>query len=342
MNAWCMEETCKERNYGLDLVRVVACLMVVLMHSPAPHSDASSFLYGSISWLTTPCIGLFFMVSGALLLPCRESMRDFLKHRFGKIVFPVLIWSSVYVVLNALILGTNGNLVRQILSLPFSPQGHGVLWFMYTLAGLYLLSPILSPWLKEASRKEMELVLCLWVVTTSFPFLREILVVREDTTSMYYYFAGFAGYYILGIYLRRYPDAIKWSILVPIAFISLCIPGILRIVGCELPGDAYWYLSLPVVIMTVFCYKLIVSLMAMVKMQRSILRVLVFLSKYSFGVYLVHIAVMRYVLWRFDWFTSISSCYASLLVSFLFTGAVSYLLVWMIGKTKISKYIIGI
>lgn len=59
----------KQRDLSLDLIRIMACVMVVLMHSPIPTENANGVLLSSLSYFTTPCIGLFFMVSGALLLP---------------------------------------------------------------------------------------------------------------------------------------------------------------------------------------------------------------------------------------------------------------------------------
>ena len=57
----------KQRDYALDLLRIVACVMVVMMHSPMPSADANGMLLSSLSYFTAPCIGLFFMVSGALI-----------------------------------------------------------------------------------------------------------------------------------------------------------------------------------------------------------------------------------------------------------------------------------
>ena len=59
----------KQRDYALDLLRIVACVMVVVMHSPIPSADANGLLLSSLSYFTAPFIGLFFMVSGALILP---------------------------------------------------------------------------------------------------------------------------------------------------------------------------------------------------------------------------------------------------------------------------------
>lgn len=59
----------KQRDLSLDLLRIVACVMVVMMHSPIPSDNSDGIILSSLSYFTAPCIGLFFMDSGALFLP---------------------------------------------------------------------------------------------------------------------------------------------------------------------------------------------------------------------------------------------------------------------------------
>ena len=82
----------------LDTVRVVAMLMVILMHAPIPGRKLEfSYLLGGLSYLTGPCIGLFFMASGALILPVRMPLKYFLRKRFSRILFPTILWSLFYI-----------------------------------------------------------------------------------------------------------------------------------------------------------------------------------------------------------------------------------------------------
>ena len=53
------------RDVTLDVIRVIACLMIVLMHSPISGLGTSGAVLSGISYLTALGIGLFFMVSGA-------------------------------------------------------------------------------------------------------------------------------------------------------------------------------------------------------------------------------------------------------------------------------------
>ncbi len=59
----------KQRDLSLDLIRILACLMVVTTHAPFPAATTHSALLAGVSLVTVPCNALFFMVSGALLLP---------------------------------------------------------------------------------------------------------------------------------------------------------------------------------------------------------------------------------------------------------------------------------
>lgn len=82
--------------------------MVVFMHAPMPsaNADAGTGLFlSALSYFTAPCIGLFFMVSGALLLPVRMNTSSFLKRRFSKVLIPTLVWSVFYISTQSLLRG---------------------------------------------------------------------------------------------------------------------------------------------------------------------------------------------------------------------------------------------
>lgn len=149
------------RQKSYDILRVFACLLIVCMHAPVPSEQANGLFLSTLSYFTAPGIGLFFMLSGALLLPLKTDTFTFLKKRISKVVFPTLFWTLFYLGANVILRGETIDITK-ILSIPFSTQGNPVLWFMYTLIGLYLLSPILSRWLTNSSKKEVVFYLGLW------------------------------------------------------------------------------------------------------------------------------------------------------------------------------------
>lgn len=48
-----------KRDISLDLVRIIACFLVVLMHSPLPSTAANGPFLAALSYFTAPSIGLF-------------------------------------------------------------------------------------------------------------------------------------------------------------------------------------------------------------------------------------------------------------------------------------------
>ena len=83
----------KQRILYLDLLRIIACVMIVFMHSQRPGMGIPAWFLSGSSYLTAPGIGLFFMISGALILGKAKNLAEgkeldifsFLKHRLLKI-----------------------------------------------------------------------------------------------------------------------------------------------------------------------------------------------------------------------------------------------------------------
>lgn len=331
-----------KRCYELDIIRVLACLMVVAMHSPMPGEQANGTFLASLSYLTAPCIGLFFMVSGALLLPVNGGGKMFINNRLRKVVLPVFFWSMFYIVCNQYRDGAMLFVWKEILSIPFSPQGNGVLWFMYTLTGLYLVAPIISRWLESASLDELELYLLLWLVSMCYPLLELFLEINKGTTGVLYYCSGFIGYFVLGYYLRKYPDRISRSLLIPSCIIALVVPLACKLFNWKVDFySMFWYLSVFVLVFCVAWFKGILSYGSKWVCNERIRSFIVLFSNLSFGIYLIHIFVMRYILWNMDWLKGMKPYIAQSGTIFLLTTVISFALVYLISRFKYAQYIIG-
>ena len=247
----------KERNYSFDLMRVVACIMIICMHAPMPSEQAIPLFLNASGYFTAPGLCLFFVISGALLLPVKTETFTFLKKRLSKVVMPTICFTFLYLVLSA-INGGDVDWIRSISSIPFSAQGHGVLWFMYTLIGLYLVSPIISRWLDKASKREEEFYLGLWALTMCYPILKLFLSINESNTGVLYYFSGYLGYFVLGYYLNKYQEAITLKKLLLPVFIAVAAPVACKLMHIEVDFySVFWYLSIFVAILTVAIYVVI-------------------------------------------------------------------------------------
>ena len=331
----------KTRNLHYDIMRVVACLMIVGMHAPMPSDKANPIFLNITSYCFAPGLCLFFVLSGALLLPVKTDTKTFLRKRIGKVVFPTLSFTALYLVLKS-ITGQSVDYLSTVLSIPFSAQGYGVLWFMYTLVGLYLLAPIISKWLESASRKELEFYLGLWIVTLCYPLLKLFVEVNETETGILYYFTGYAGYFVLGYYLNKYPDALSFKRLA----IPVCI-AVIAPVFCKLRNiqvdyfDLFWYLSVFIMILTVSLFWLIKQIPVAGGGNNKTAKFITLTSNLCFGIYLSHIAIMRYGIWNIHIIANISNYYLQWAIVVILTFGLSWILAFCISKLPFGDYIIG-
>ena len=323
----------------LDYLRVWAMLMIIILHSPMPNIPASGILLSSISFIFAAGLVLFFMISGALLLSRTYEMKPFLLRRFSKIAWPTLFWSLFYL-LDKWVQGTisTEHLVSSVLSIPFSPQGNGILWFMYTLMGLYLITPILSSWLNNASKKDVEWILILWTISLLIPILEKSLNVGEiDNTHMLFYISGFIGYYILGYYLHHHVKSIRISILPLLIFLPIILAATIKLSGINVDFYKYlWYLSIPMAMMAAFWF-----LSAKKIFSSNVPHIIALISKYSFGIYLIHIFVMRRMVWSWNFVSKYGSV-PQIIMTIILTFVISFAIIYLISYLPFSKYIIGV
>lgn len=300
----------KERNYSFDIMRVIACVMIICMHAPMPTENAIGLFNVTISYFTEPGLCLFFVISGALLLPVQIGTKAFIKKRLSKVVVPTLVFTCLYLVLRYF----NGEPIdwlHSICSIPFSAQGHGVLWFMYTLIGLYLVSPIISKWLYFVSKREEEFYLLLWCVTLCYPIVENFLSINDSETGVLYYFGGFLGYFVLGHYLKNYADELKWKFLVLPVIGAIAAPVVIKLMRIEVEvSTIFGYLSIFIAILCVTYYKMLSWISRKLTAGgwgSNFKNVLVLTSNLSFGIYLIHIAIMRYFLWTMNFISNINN-----------------------------------
>ena len=98
-------ENKQNRQFYIDMIRAYATFLVVFSHVFAPlvwayntTSEPVWLVMNVCDALIRPCVPLFVMISGALLLnPSREeSISLFLKKRLTKILVPLILWSLIY------------------------------------------------------------------------------------------------------------------------------------------------------------------------------------------------------------------------------------------------------
>ncbi len=332
----------------IDNLRVLACFLVLLTHSSMPASNPEtegSWLF-ALSFIGSPSSELFLALSGTVLLPVKTGFAKFYRRRFIKLIPPLVIWS----ILGVLLYTQTHDLpwsqaLQRIVHIPVQPA-IGVYWFVYAMVGLYLLAPYISPWLKNASKLQIEWFLSLWLINMTLPIINYLIPTFSTnfiTNGNYYwelcYFGGFLGYWLMGYYLNRYPIKVGCNFKFTILLI-LTISYPIMILCLKTNGHDVTILTdnlqLGSAVLVAALYTLLQNIRLSAQIQKSITGI----AKYSFGIYLTHIYIAREMFWGLFDGSSIHIFPRTFLIALL-TLATGYFLTRLLSIIPNGKYITG-
>lgn len=304
------------RNYGIDLLRVIACYMVMQIHTgefyyigPTGNvlNTPDAHIVGWYNSFFRICVPLFVLISGFFLFPVGDT-QTFLKKRLSRVVVPFALWCILYAFYYHFTAGAD--LKTTMIHILHIPVNYGVeighLWFVYMLIGIYLFAPILSPWIEKADRRGMELYLVIWAIALSLPFIHLIFpeVLGEcawNRTPLLYYFSGLLGYVILASYIKKFhmaPKPLDLPLGVVLIIIGYAITALVfeQRLGTEkmvCTLELSWgFDTINVAMMTAGAI-LIFKNISFKNTNSFFVRLIAGISSISYGIYLGHIMVLN-------------------------------------------------
>ena len=291
-----------------DLLRVVAIFAVVAVHLSAMHwadVDVNSRAWFAFNLYCTAgkwSVPIFVMISGALFLGRDTDIHTILKKNVARIATVFLSWSGCY----ALVYLVFRHAPLSVVLSEFI-VGHYHLWFLYMIVGLYLLIPLLRPIVKSESLTRYFLLLA-FVFTfllpqlalfTSFVSYEASTVIRTVIMYSYCFFPlGFTVYFVGGYYLSRRnfsrrEEIVLYCVGIAALLFSIIAPAALsRSQGAANP-TFYSYNDLNVLCTSVPIFVFAKQHLNFPRMGERAYTLLRKMSKYSFGVYLVHPMVIE-------------------------------------------------
>lgn len=220
------EKTGGQRKVHIDLLRILACFGVVVLHTSAlywyylPVESVDWLVCNAYDALSGFGVPVFVMVSGMLFLG-REGEVDIKRLYRGNILRLAVvycIWNALYSVWG----------LKEYFGQPDFPwidvvngfiQGKYHLWFLPMLITIYMILPLLKTWTDHAPKKQLEYFLLLFILLRvgvdtlkilELPVSLEYAVDKIDVPLV----CSFAGYFILGHYLDKYMPEGKKRLLV--------------------------------------------------------------------------------------------------------------------------------
>jgi len=376
----------RKQFFGIDLLRILACVLVLLTHACECYYISNFYAGGGFenldiaTWQSEAvwaglfdsfshcCVPIFVMISGFLLLPMKPgmSMGEFYRKRASRILIPLAVWTVVYsfyctfkmesglVSVSDYALSILKGIGFFFINFP-APIGH--LWYVYMILGIYLIIPILSPWVERASRRQMRLIIGVWLLLTPVPFLR--LVWPElwgecswNPFGAHQYISGFIGYLLAGAYARKFLFDSKQSykgiglLLTVLGFVGAAAGILYQIYYMPPTAETfgnYWqnfeitwfFCGLPMCLETFGLFLLFFRWS-----PKQIPAVMSDFSRLSYGVYLCHI---MFLTWFYEeiFLPLALPTPVSILAICACTVITSYLVIKLLSFLPKSKWIVG-
>lgn len=335
----------KKRDYNLDLLRILASFMVILIHVSAyswytvPSNSFEFNVYNFFDSISRSAVPIFIMISGIFFLNSskEKDIKTIFKKYILKLVLLFLIWSSIYYIYDVLMNKANFNLKDLLIK---TINGHYHFWYIPTIIGLYILSPILIKITQNSNRKIFKYFFILFLTscllkTISFctfvPYINTLNVILSklpiDLICQYY------SYFLLGYFLYNFNISKKKRNII-------YLMGILSIIACTLLTfliseyeknnivSFYDYFS----IFTFFeaCALFLFFKHNYFKSEKIYRKQITTISNCTLGIYIIHILIMNLL---FDFniikitdFTPILSIPLISILIFIFSLIITFIL----------------
>ena len=344
-----------KRNISLDIFRCIAILLVVMVHVSATCVTRSECILSSefrcgVLFDTISRIGVpfFIMISGALLLNEEKSVS--LKNIFERIktfAILLLIWNIGYSILYQIIFPTLlGNTISISQFVEEIIYGHSHLWYLYMMIGLYIITPFLRSFTKKENKELVGLfILVAFVTQFTIPTLQAMLpniaclglVDRFINMFELKFFFGYTTYYLLGWYIINigFENKLRRCILYILGIVSLGI-NITYIFKTGDYNTGFSNLSIFTLLYAVAAFTCITR-MDFRNLRRRTVRFITKLSNLSFGIYVIHPAILKIISGFFDYG---GEPVTYILLRFIITFVTSFVICWVVSKIPYIKKLI--
>ncbi len=298
------QQTADSRCHYFDFLRVAGAFAVIVIHVAASrwyttdiHTfewQVLNFWHGSIVRWAVP---VFVMISGALFLSRDIPVRKIYSKYIFRIFTAFVFWSFVY--------AAHGYMKDRdmIKAAGHFLKGHFHMWFLYVIAGLYMIVPFVKRIAESESLTKYFLVLAFFFAFL-FPEAVNLISIFSEKygefagslANRFYlqFVGGFTGYFLLGYFLNKEEISSQAIKIIYALGIAGYITGMLLSVtltmitgepsqifyGNLTVNNLFWTTSVFIFLKSKFNYSS---------------RIVLALSQYSFGAYLVHAAVILLV-----------------------------------------------
>ncbi len=338
----------KDRVLYADVLRLMATFAVIMLHVAAVNFSGSDVhssgwialnLYDSlVRW----CVPVFFMLSGMFFLdPARKlSYSKLYGKNLLRLATAYLFWSAAtaFVAYKTV----SWDMVKTTWKGPLH------FWFLFALAGLYIVTPVLRLFIAGAKQRDLQYFLLLCAIFAVFipalPNVPVITVLKERVAELNIHLVmGYVGFFVGGYYLKTY----SLSKRARVVLYALGLLGLAATFGLTLMASwqkgagvqTYYGYFMPNVVLTACALFVFVRerLRARPPGARTV-RFVLLGSRLSFGIYLMHLLSLD-LLRRLGLTNASFSPFLSVPVIAILAFSICFLISWGLSKLPVfNKY----
>lgn len=298
----------KKRMINIDIIRVIAVLFVVYIHFLLNIGfydeliiSPEMIIMNSIRIILITCVPLFLLITGYLMHE-KVISKDYYKG-IWKVIGLYLIISLESFIFSKYYLGQENLTFSRLILGMFDFSNNPYSWYVKMYIGLYFMIPFFNLTIKSIDKTNFKILLATLITITVIPTALNIFnlnsfsqfirtnVVSETNMLVTDYWLGLwpITYYFTGAYLKKFPPSIrpiKSCLAIIICTIIFSIFNISRNYGFKFFESLYvQFYGFQTYIISVLIFLCINNIKVKTE-NRTICRIISFISKHSFGLYL--------------------------------------------------------
>ena len=321
----------ENRNLSLDILRILACIAVVMI-----HTSGSPIFHGMVqtgtAWyneclimdaLSRWAVPIFAMITGYFMLDGRKeiSIRTLFTKYLLRLTTALVVWSVFYAI---------------TLHKPFYPFGsqEGHFWYLGMCIGLYLALPIMR-WITQ-SRNILAYFCWAWLGIMVYQFIGKFVALPVDLHDVI--FVKYVGYCLWAYYLKT----LNWNKARLVSIYALGLVGLLVTILVGIitqDADSVWYDYAAPNVITTATALFVFFANRDIRLNNTLSKIVVNCSQCTFGIYLIHLWVLIQLFFRVHRFIPqpIPLCIICVGATFV----IGWAIIWIVKKIPvINKYIV--
>lgn len=303
-----MKRVASGRHIGVDILRIIAMLGVVFLHTIDSFTMRGDFfltkawfLFEPLSAISRSSLALFFIISGYLVVGKNRTVKENLQITVRRIVIPLIFFS----ILSSFffIFKTGKNIWTAVdpiyvfggmMKLP-----DNWLWFLETLLFLYLLNPLWQQLFIDSTKRSVaRYIVAFFFLFTCLVIFLKFVVYTPQFFNRFTTWIAYLCCYLYGALVRNkwnYRKSVYFYLTMFFAGLTIQIIGVYFSIVNNLKGTPLQFAgyfadntSIPFLLMAIGLFNIFIPVKSVKAFSKKTASLITAVAGLSYGIYLTH------------------------------------------------------